>query len=152
MISKLRMFIFLGLLIIGFVFISGCDGDIKEIIKTYTIDAPRGGEIIKESPYNDMHGKFEKEIPSAYSLWVVARDQYNYFLMYPPTQVNHITKEWSQTNIRLDTLGRWELLLCVADKEASSWLEGQAKQGNWTGFPSLPKGMNPIQSVTVERQ
>jgi len=148
--NKLRMLIFFGLLTIVVVFISGCDGPPPP--PNVSIDAPLSGEIINESPYNDMHGTFEKEIPSDYTLWVVARDQYNYFLMYPPTQVNNIKKQWSQTNIRLSTPGRWELHLCVANKEATSWLEGRAKRGEWSGFSSLPKGMDSVHSVTVEKK
>jgi hypothetical protein len=148
MINNLKKLIFLGSMMIGVVFLSGCNGP-PPPPSNVSIDAPLSGEIINESPYNDMHGTFEKEIPSEYTLWVIARDQYNYFLMYPPTQVNNIKKEWSQTNIRL-TPGRWELNLCVANKEASSWLEGRAKRGVWDGFPSLPKGMDSVQTVTVE--
>ena len=117
-----------------------------------TIDVPEEGEIITSGTYDDMEGSYVGKLPSGYRLWVLARDQYNYFLMYPPTQVTPTMGRWSQTNVRLATPGPWELHVCVGNEVASRWLEARAKKRNWSGFPSPPEGMETVRYVTVKRQ
>ena len=119
---------------------------------TLTIDAPREREVIRVESYEDMHGRYVGELPVGHRLWVLARDQYNYFLMYPPTQVTPTMRHWSQTNVILATPGRWELHVCVVDEAASRWLENRANSRDWSGFPSLPEGIRTVRYVTVQKE
>lgn len=116
-----------------------------------TIDAPKEGEKIATDVFDGMNGSYAGVVPSGHKLYVLARDRFNFFLMYPPPQVAHATKRWSQTNIRLATDGRWELHVCVADGAGAAWLEGRAAADDWSGFPALPSGIQSAKSVTVER-
>lgn len=117
---------------------------------TVTIESPKQGETIKE-PAFDMRGKYVGEIPNGYKLWVLIKDQYNYFMAYPPPSVAIPTKSWSQRNVRLGSLGSWELHVCLANKAASQWLEDRAKKGIWAGFPSLPEGIKTVKYIKVNR-
>lgn len=115
-----------------------------------TIEAPRDNEVI-DGVYNGMHGTYTADLPSDSRLWVVAQDQYNYFLMYPPTHVGRAQKRWSQTNVRLGP-GRWTLHVCVANQAASQWLQARADKADFSGFAQLPPGLEPVGSVTVDRR
>ncbi len=116
-----------------------------------TIDRPTTDEEI-DAVYDKMRGSFQGQIPKNHNLWVLARDRHNYFLMYPPTQIVHSKGQWSQKNIRLGSPGSWELVLCVANAEASLWLQTKADKQDWGGFPSLPAGLEIIGSVEVLRK
>jgi hypothetical protein len=130
--------------------------DLKKVVAaaalSLTIEAPREGEVISTDVYNDMHGVFEGDIPEGYQLWVLARDQYNYFLIFPPTQFTRTMQKWSQTSVRLATPGRWELHVCLADQKASEFLRDKAEGNDWSGFSTLPKGMETISYVIVKRK
>jgi len=126
--------------------------DSVHMIKKMTIDVPKEGTLITQGVYNEMHGTYEGKIATGYKLWVLAKDSYNFYLMYPPTEVVPSMQSWSQTNIRLATPGRWELHVCLANEAASKWLKVRATAGNWGGFPSLPEGMETVRSVKVKRQ
>lgn len=117
-----------------------------------TIDSPKEGDTIVGDSYNDMRGTFEGDIQKGYGLWVLARDQYNFFLMYPPTHVIRKMGQWSQTNIRLSTSGQWELHVCLADEKASKWFQDKAGRNDWSGFPALPDGAETVQYVAVQKQ
>jgi len=124
----------------------------SKAFSNFTIDVPKEGGTITETAYNDMSGTFVGGIPDGYKLWVVARDQYNYFLTYPPTQVVPAMGKWSQTNVRLSTPGRWELHVCLANKKASEWFQKRVDGNDWSGFPSLPEGAETVRYVTVTRK
>jgi len=117
-----------------------------------TIDEPAEGRVIASGVYSEMHGTFAGDIPETYKLWVVARDQYNYFLMYPPTQVTRTMHRWSQTAVQLKAPGRWELHVCLADEKASKWFQEKADRNDWSGFASLPEGAETVRYVTVEKK
>lgn len=117
-----------------------------------TIAEPKEGEIIASDVYNDMQGTYTGELPSGYSLWVLVKDQHNFFLMYPQTQVVPKMKSWIQKNIRLATKGRWELHVCLTNEQASRWLQTRVDKNDWSGFPSLPEGMQTVQYVRVQRR
>jgi len=116
-----------------------------------TIDEPAEGSSIG-ADVPGMHGTFTGDIPETYKLWIVVRDQYNYFLMYPPAEVTPAMGKWSQTNVRLGTPGRWELHVCLADKTASEWFQKKADSNDWSGFATLPKGAETVRYVTVNRK
>jgi len=116
---------------------------------TLTIEEPERNSVIRTQVYNDMHGKYGEELPLGHKLWVMARDPYNYFLVYPPTEVIPSIGEWRQTGIRLSTHGEWWLHICVANEKASKLLRERGKQGDWSGFSELPHGMETVRFVPV---
>lgn len=116
------------------------------------IELPRGGERITRVPYDDMKGTLVGSLLAGYSLRVLAKDSYNYFLMYPSVQLVATTGRWTQTNVRLSSSGRWLLCVCVADAAASAWLDKRASQADWSGFPALPDGLVVLQSVEVVKE
>jgi len=125
----------------------------KKVTIVIKITTPKQDDVIKVDVYNDMKGTFEGDIPTGYKLWVLAQDQFNYFLMYPPpaTQVTRTMGTWSQTNVRLAAAGIWKLHVCLANANASQKFEDRAKLNDWSGFPVLPDGMETIRYVVVER-
>ena len=116
-----------------------------------TVEAPVEGEKIDADVLDTMKGSFVGTIPAGHRLYVLARDRYNFFLMYPPTQLSQAMKRWSQTNIRLSTEGHWELHVCVADAAGAGWLDRRAEAKDWSGFPKLPDGVETARYITVER-
>jgi hypothetical protein len=114
---------------------------------TVTIELPEQEETIGRA-YDKMRGTYKGEIPDGYKLWVLAQDAHNYFLMYPPPSINTSTKSWSQRSV-LTSPGRWEIHVCLANRAASQLLENKAKSGDFSGFPSLPDGMEIVKSVSV---
>lgn len=129
----------------------------EKLLKTiyalnFTISAPSDKQTIKSNVYSEMHGTYEGDIPNNYTLWVLARDSHNFYLMYPPVAVLHKKKSWDQKYIRLDTKGLWTLYICLANVQASGWLLERTVNNNWSGFRSIPEGIKIIESVTVERQ
>ncbi len=116
-----------------------------------TIDSPISGGSIS-AVFDGMKGTFRGSLPDDHQMWVLARDRHNYFLMYPPTQVVHSLGTWSQKGVRLGSPGSWELLLCIANANASLWLKNRADQQNWGGFKTLPQGLEIVGSVDVTRQ
>jgi len=131
-------------------------GDLRllatDLAQSLTIVTPQENEIITTGEYNNMHGSLTRGIPKGYRLWILARNQYNYFLMYPPPEVAFSTKTWTQQNIRLATPGPWKLVVCIANNAGSEWLEARAKRSDWSGFPSAHEGIEVVKSVTVERR
>ncbi|MBM4148324.1 MAG: hypothetical protein FJ224_04705 [Lentisphaerae bacterium] len=121
------------------------------VAAVFTINTPRNGDNIEVPVYDEMWGTFKGTIPQGYRLWVLAKESSNFFLMHPPTQVTNTMKRWNQTNVRLATPGRWELHVCIADRDASDWLEARARQNNWSGFPTLPAGAETVEYVVVNR-
>lgn len=117
-----------------------------------TIAEPKEGEIIASDVYNDMQGTYTGELPRGYSLWVLVKDQHNFFLMYPQTQVVPKMKSWIQKNIRLATKGQWELHVCWTNEQVSRWIQTRVDKNDWSGFPSLPEGMETVQFVKVQRR
>ncbi len=130
------------------------DEELKKVAKslaaTLKIEKPVKDEVIPPV-YDDMQGSFGGDIPSKYSLWVLARDRHNYFLMWPPMHVD-VTNRWSQRNVRLATKGRWELHVCLANERAAKWLKRKANRNDFSGFTLLPKGMLTVRSVSVQRK
>lgn len=126
--------------------------EVNRVALGLTIDAPRRDEIITGEVYNDMEGTFSGDIPNGYKLWVLAHDQYNYFLMHPPTQFIRTMGKWSQPNIRLVTPGNWELHVCLANDKASKWCQKRVDRNDWSGFSKLPKGMESIRYTIVNKQ
>lgn len=124
----------------------------EDLAKSLTIIKPQENERITTDVYNEMQGALAREIPKRYRLWVLAKDQYNYFLMYPPPEVVFATKSWTQQNIRLATPGRWKLVVCIANNAGSQWLKSRDERRDSSGFPSLHEGIEVVKSVTVERQ
>lgn len=124
----------------------------SEVALTLSIEAPRDGETLTRDVYHDMHGTYIGQLPLGYRLWVLIRDQYNFYLVYPPTLVTRTMKSWSQTNVSLPTPGRWELHVCVADEEVSQQLEARAAHNDRSGFSSLPDGMETVRYVVVTRK
>jgi hypothetical protein len=120
------------------------------MVLNLVVISPRDGETVP-AVYDGMRGTFRGSIPPGYALWVLARDSSAYYLMYPRTQVVHASKTWSQTNVRLATRGEWELELCIANPAASAWLQNRADRQDWSGFPSLPGGLEIVRSVRVLR-
>jgi hypothetical protein len=119
---------------------------------TVTIDLPKQEETIKTSQYNDMQGKYVGEIPAGYKLFVLAQDDFNYYLMSPPPSVDKNTKSWSQTNVSLTTPGKWKLHVFLADKTASEQLETKITNEDFSGFKILPGQMESVQNVDVNRK
>jgi len=115
-----------------------------------TIQRPRAGEVLPPV-YDGMSGLFMGRIPIGYRLWVLGRDRFNYFLVYPPTQVVLTEQRWSQSNVRLPTLGSWELLVCIGNEVASKWLQGRADGRDSSGFSVLPDGLEVLRTVAVTR-
>jgi len=124
----------------------------SSIVAFLSIESPEEGETISGNVYDAMHGSLDRDIPYGYTLWVLAKDRYNYFLMYPPTQFARTMGKWSQTNVRLNTPGRWELHVCLADKKASAALQSKADRNDLAGFPTLPPGMETVHYVTVQKR
>ncbi len=116
------------------------------------IDRPKEGEAITALPYDGMRGTLVGELPPGSSLRVLVRDSYNYFLMNPPVQFDKATGEWSQTNVRLSTPGRWQLCVCLADEQAASWLDGRVRRSDWSGFSALPDGLVVLRAVNVTKE
>ncbi|MCB1881452.1 MAG: hypothetical protein KDI54_15600 [Gammaproteobacteria bacterium] len=116
-----------------------------------TVDKPMEGEILPPV-YDGMEGSFQGSIPLGHEIWVLAKDRYNYFLVYPPTQVAHAAHRWSQTNVRLTAPGEWQLALCLANQSASTWLRDRAEKKDWSGFERLPSGLEILRYVKVERK
>lgn len=112
------------------------------------IQQPRTGEQLT-LPYNEMRGTIRGSL-SGRHLWVLAKDDLNYFLQYPPTEVSPAQRTWSQTNIRLGSSGKWKLLVCSADDQSSKWLEARGKQQDWSGFPTPPPGLEIIEQMEVQ--
>lgn len=112
-----------------------------------TIDSPKDRSTI--SPiFNDMRGKYVGEIPSNHKLWILGKDQYNYFLMYPPPSIDISSKSWSQKNVRLSP-GTWELHVCLGNSSGSNFLQDRANDGIFDGFSPLPDGIISIKYITV---
>ncbi len=117
-----------------------------------TIESPREREVITAGIYNDMKGEYVGNIPPDYSLWVVARDAFSYFLMFPQTQYVTAMGRWSQTNIRLATDGEWQLHVVLANQAASRWFQQRADANDWRGFTQFPTGAATIRFVTVTKR
>jgi hypothetical protein len=113
-----------------------------------SIDRPGDGETLP-SVYDAMEGSISSSVPPDHELRVVARDRHNYFLVHPPPQVAHTARTWSQTDVRLNSPGDWQLALCLANEHASAWLDERARRNDWSGFPQLPEGMVILRSVNV---
>jgi hypothetical protein len=125
----------------------------KKVALDLTIESPRGGEIIRDYPYNEMRGTYSGVIPDGYELWVLARDEYNFYIMYPPTVVTPTMGNWSQTGITLRTPGRWELHVCLVNQQASQWIQTRVSLNDWSGFPTInDKGMATVKFVVVTKE
>jgi hypothetical protein len=123
----------------------------SRIAMDLTVDTPAEGDKIDVDVLDTMKGSFVGTIPAGDRLYVLARDRYKFFLVYPPTQLSHAMKRWSQTNVRLPTDGKWELHVCIANAVGSAWLEGRAEANDWSGFAKLPDGVQTVRYVNVER-
>jgi len=119
----------------------------QEVKFSVAIGEPKAGQAIPPV-YDEMRGTYQGAFPGGFELWVLAQDQYNHFVMYPPTDVSH-SGRWSQKDIGLATPGRWELEVCLANKEGSQWLRSRATKRNFSGFPELPDGIEIQESVFV---
>jgi hypothetical protein len=116
----------------------------------FTIDVPAEGQVLPPV-YDGMEGSFRGNIPPNHHIWVLAKDRFNYFIMYPPTQVAHAAQRWSQTNVRLASSGDWQLALCLANDDASAWLQSRVDKQDWSGFAQLPNGIEILRYVKVKR-
>ncbi len=116
--------------------LTSCDNDISQVVQDVdiSITSPQKGTIISNNPYELLEGTFTGTIPADVSMWVLAKDPFNYFLMYPETQIIRKAGAWSQSNVRLATPGKWELFVCLASKRADSWLHAYGKAGDYKGF------------------
>lgn len=134
--------------------------EIEELRRTAFLSAAfmlsRSMEIVQPAEnqalppvYDEMHGSCTTAVPSPYTLWVLGKDRYNYFLMYPPPQVDPVAGRWTQTNVRLNTPGNWQLAIYLADGEASAWLRRRGETGDWSGFAELPGEMVRLRTVNV---
>jgi hypothetical protein len=124
----------------------------KQLANSVTITNPQPHDVITTEPYEGMSGTLPSKVPDGFKLWVLAQDRYNYFLMYPPTRSMAVQESWEQSNIRLSTPGTWRLNLAVANAKGSDWFERRKQQNDWSGFPSLPDGVEIIKSVYVKRR
>ena len=116
-----------------------------------TVESPKTGEMIKTNIYRGMQGEYVGDIPEGFKIWILAHDGQNYFLMYPSATVT--PNGWSQRNIKLDTLGNWELMVCLADSNGSNWFEQRATvEENFSGFSDLPDGAKILETVNIERK
>lgn len=116
------------------------------IAATGHIFIPRNGDIITTAEYDEMSGTVE--LADSGTVFVFARDKFNYFLQYPPSEVDG--GSFSQSNIRLSTPGKWELHLCVATPAAAAGLHAAARRGEWA-FPVLPGGVTSIAKSVIYR-
>ena len=113
----------------------------SQVALSLQIDSPKDRSVIDKDIIM-MEGTFKGQLPYGYKLWILAM-HFQYYMMYPPTQFRRTMGKWSQTNVRLTSKGRWELHVCVANEEASSWFEAKASRGDFSGFPRLPS-VHPI--------
>lgn len=145
---------------------------LQHVIASLSITTPRELEVIKNPVYEWMSGTYIGELPEEfkdYQFWVLARERYNYFLMAPPPQfwrqangdahlnspsrISETLKNWSQTNIRLASTGRWELHMCLVNKRESRKFQKRIEAGDFSAlFPELRKGIHSIQCIVVRRQ
>ncbi|MFZ0033913.1 MAG: hypothetical protein WAK60_02845 [Sedimentisphaerales bacterium] len=115
-----------------------------------SVSKPKDDDIIREQVFEEMEGKIENSLQSGYVLWVLAKNQYHYFLQNPPIAI--VGNNWSQKNIRLSTPGRWELHIYLASNSADRWFKDRAESRNWGGFDRLPRGAEILVSITVHRK
>jgi hypothetical protein len=125
---------------------------LKSIAQTIslTIDSPESGDTISQDIYDDMKGGYMGDIPKNYTFWVLARDRYNYFIMYPQPTV--ALNSWTQSNIRLGSDGKWQLHVCLTDKEASNWFMERVNSHNFSGFQNIPQGALTIKYVDIIKE
>ena len=117
-----------------------------------SIDSPFHGEAIKTNLYKQMYGTLSGRLPDDYSLWVFAKDDNAFFLQRPPISYSPINKRWSQSNIKLDHFGQWELHICIANKKATEWAREKLARNIETGSSSLPDGFESIGYRVINRE
>lgn len=123
-----------------------------KVFRSLTIEVPNKDAKISDAVYDKMRGTFTGEIPEDYHLWVLAKDSFNFFLVSPQTQFTRTMHQWSQTNIRLNTPGQWELHVCLANKKACDWFQNRVNTNDFSGFAKLPDGAETVNIVVVEKK
>lgn len=149
----LAVFAALSLLITSLL---SCDSDISEVVENVNIyiTTPQAGSTIYESPYENLNGTFTGTIPQGVTLWVLAKDPFNYYLMYPESQIIRKQGTWSQSNVRFNTEGSWEIYVCLANASAARWLEAYGRRGDYKGFHLIDVvgQLEIMTSVKVEKR
>ena len=124
----------------------------KETALRLSIDSPLHGEAIKTSLYKQMYGTLSGRLPKDYSLWIFAKDENEFYLQSPPISYTAINESWSQSNIKLDHFGQWELHVCLANKMATNWAKERIARNIVKGVPSIPDGFESIGYRIVNRE
>lgn len=151
--AKITMFI-LGFLIIFEAdkkFLRWCCPPEVESLNV-SISTPVEGDIIEADSYSQMNGTFEGVLPDSLTLRVLAKDEYSYFIVDPAPILDPTQFTWKQSNVRLSTPGKWELIVYVSNQSASDSLRNWVKANGYAGFSVPPNGMKPLCRVRVRRQ
>lgn len=88
------------------------------------------------------------EIPIDYKLWIIGRHNGNYYFLgkHQSLHIDKINKKISRSGIRIDNIGEWELMLCLATNKANRYLSNKMSLAN---EGRLPEGVEILKTITV---
>jgi hypothetical protein len=113
------------------------------------IQSPLNGESVSAAWF-EVTGALRAWSPGG-EMFLFAKDEFGWYLQWPPVQLDRARKTFMQKNVRLGSIGEWELHLIAANPSASHQFHLQASRGDWSGLPSLPSGAVSIDSIVVNK-
>lgn len=89
------------------------------------------------------------ELPKDYKLWIIGRHSGNYYFLgkHQSLHIDKINKKISRSGIRIESIGEWEIMLCLVTNKADEYLLSLMSLQN---EKKLPEGIEILRTITIQ--
>jgi len=126
------------------------NGVIKTLGQSIEIIKPKNGNLTPKNVIT-MEGIMSIDLPEEQELWVFQKNNSIYYHTDRPIEVDYSLNRWEQENLNLGVKGKWDLIICLVNKENQEMLKMKIDRNDWYGFKKLPKGITKIKSVRISK-
>lgn len=89
------------------------------------------------------------ELPKDYKLWIIGRHSGSYYFLgkHQSLHIDKINKKISRSGIRIESIGEWEIMLCLVTNKADEYLLSKMSLNN---EKKLPDGIEILKTITLQ--
>ena len=119
------------------------------------IESPANGSALPPAEFYEVKGTIasQRGLDGRTLLVFVQDHPYgNFYLSWPPVELNRRNGAWSASNVRLATPGTWRIHLATVTPSAERAIRGRVRNRSFGAMPALPPGSAVHTSIRVVRR
>lgn len=124
---------------------------LKKLSESVQILNPKNEEEIVERVIT-MRGTISIDLPAEEYLWVLQKNNSFYYHTDRSIEVDYSSNIWEQENLNFGVNGVWELIICLVKPKSHQMLLEKINRNDWYGFKKIPKGINKIKSIRINKR